>query len=276
MAKLIWRVVASFLLAASYATVLAAAVPGQGTWETDLKARDIDRDGTVDAYYDVSTNLTWLADANANDPMTFGAATSWADGLVVGSYSDWRLPLMTPANGVSWELSPYVSMNGSTDNSFNNTSTELGHLFYQTLGNVGFCAVGSEPGQCTVAWSVICTPSESNPPCDISFHPASENTGPFRNLAFEPRTYWQQLAPGYGNGGDFNCGVLFGDGSSTIGGCGSDSGPWFAMAVRVGDVPAIPEPTSLSLALAGLAPLWLRRRQQRRGNAYGKARPHPA
>ena len=41
--------------------VHAAAVPGQGTWETTLQARDINHDGTVDAYYDTALDVSWLA-----------------------------------------------------------------------------------------------------------------------------------------------------------------------------------------------------------------------
>ena len=42
----------------------AAGVSGQGTWETTLQARDINHDGTVDAYYDSELHITWLTDAN--------------------------------------------------------------------------------------------------------------------------------------------------------------------------------------------------------------------
>ena len=66
----------ALLLAAALAAVSAAhavPVPGQGTWETTLQARDIDGDGTVDAWYDTALDLTWLADANA------GAGTAFDD-----------------------------------------------------------------------------------------------------------------------------------------------------------------------------------------------------
>ena len=36
----------------------AAAVPGHGTWETTLFARDINSDGVVDAYCDAVNNNT--------------------------------------------------------------------------------------------------------------------------------------------------------------------------------------------------------------------------
>ena len=56
------------LLAALICAGTAQAVPvsGQGTWETTLQARDINGDMIVDAYYDSTLNLTWLANWNAN------------------------------------------------------------------------------------------------------------------------------------------------------------------------------------------------------------------
>jgi hypothetical protein len=40
----------------------AGPVPGQGTWQTTLHARDLDGNGTADADYDSSLNVTWLRD----------------------------------------------------------------------------------------------------------------------------------------------------------------------------------------------------------------------
>ena len=39
----------------------SSGVPGQGTWETTHRARGINRDGAVDAYYDTALNINWLA-----------------------------------------------------------------------------------------------------------------------------------------------------------------------------------------------------------------------
>jgi predicted methyltransferase len=87
---------------------IAVAVPGQGTWETTLFARDINADGTVDAYFDATRNVTWLADANAkaingtsfddgfrsNDgKVTYASARSWLAGLDVYSVTGWRVPV---------------------------------------------------------------------------------------------------------------------------------------------------------------------------------------
>ena len=75
----------------------AAPVAGQGNWETTLQARDINRDGTVDAYFDTGLNITWLADWNANGPMSWFDAMVWAAALNVHSVTGWRLPSTSAA-----------------------------------------------------------------------------------------------------------------------------------------------------------------------------------
>ncbi len=45
------------------------------------------------AYYDDVTKLTWLADANAaGGPMNWADANIWAENLIIGDVSGWRLP----------------------------------------------------------------------------------------------------------------------------------------------------------------------------------------
>ena len=58
----------------------SAPIPGQGTWTTVLFPRDINGDGTVDAWYDTSTNLTWLASAQS---LTYAEGASYIAGLDV-------------------------------------------------------------------------------------------------------------------------------------------------------------------------------------------------
>ena len=76
-----WRTAAvvSLLVAASTAT-FAVAVPGRGTWETTLFARDINGDGVVDAYYDAVNNNTWLANAKAIKGTSFDDGFDLNDG----------------------------------------------------------------------------------------------------------------------------------------------------------------------------------------------------
>ena len=70
-------------LAALSWSLQAAGVPGQGTWETTLQARDLNGDSFADAFYDTSLNITWLANWDVNGTMTAGAVRAWAEGLEV-------------------------------------------------------------------------------------------------------------------------------------------------------------------------------------------------
>ena len=83
--------------AGSILCVCASAVGAQ------LQARDLDRDGAADAYYDSAQRITWLADANlaaaqghgsAFGPgaMSWPQASAWAASLDVESVTGWRLP----------------------------------------------------------------------------------------------------------------------------------------------------------------------------------------
>ncbi len=67
-------------------------------WTGTAQAALFDRGG--DMIYDSSQNITWLADWNyaktsgfdADGLMTWTAANNWANNLNYGGYSDWRLP----------------------------------------------------------------------------------------------------------------------------------------------------------------------------------------
>jgi MYXO-CTERM domain-containing protein len=73
--------------------------------------------------YDTVENVTWLADMNyaktsgydSDGQMAWTAAVIWADNLVYGGYSDWRLPTIDTIS---------LATNG-----------ELNHLFITDLGN---------------------------------------------------------------------------------------------------------------------------------------------
>jgi hypothetical protein len=67
--------------------------------------------------YDDVKDITWTANANINGLMTWTQAVAWADNLVLGGYSDWRLPTTIPA----------IAGN-------NQTGSEMGELFYNELG----------------------------------------------------------------------------------------------------------------------------------------------
>ena len=87
------RIKTSFCAAALAVVCLpaqSAAIPGWGTWETTLQARDINGDGVVDAYYDTTLNITWLANMNA------GAGSAFDNGL---SPTDGQMTWATPSPG---------------------------------------------------------------------------------------------------------------------------------------------------------------------------------
>lgn len=79
--------------------------------------------------FDDVLNITWLADANyartsgydADGRMTWGAAAAWADQLVYGGYSDWRLPSA-------------MNRDGSFCNDRHHCTSELGHMYYVNMG----------------------------------------------------------------------------------------------------------------------------------------------
>ncbi|HEX5636731.1 MAG TPA: PEP-CTERM sorting domain-containing protein, partial [Gammaproteobacteria bacterium] len=187
--------------------------------------------------YDDVLNVTWLQDANyaktsghnSEGRMVWGDATSWADNLSYYdsvrdvTYDDWRLPKVSPVNGVNFNYD--YSFDGSTDVGHNITSisSELSYMFYINLGNsyvAGDCS--ASPGTCL------------------------NNTGPFMNLFSE--LYWSgtEYKPGT------NHGWLFYMPIGVQGGYVEDNFPYYAWAVRDGDVAAVPEASTYVMMLAGL------------------------
>lgn len=159
----------------------AQGVPGKGTWETTLLPRDLDNDGVVDAFYDTSLNITWLADFSG--PATgqmpeWSGAMDMASSMVLYGRSGWRLPRITPVNGVSFQYPS--TTNGTTDDGWAITgvgwgrASELGYLYYVTLGNYGFFLPSDNPADRIQQPGWVGTP----------------NSGPFQNL--RPDGYFTQ------------------------------------------------------------------------------------
>ena len=88
--------------------------------------------------YDDVLNITWLQDANyahtsnydADGKMNWQQANNWAAQLEYGGYNDWRLPSANLENQGNL-------CNVSCNLGYNNTSSEMGHMFYNNLGNQG-------------------------------------------------------------------------------------------------------------------------------------------
>ena len=184
--------------------------------------------------YDDDLDITWYDFTNTIN--TWNNQVAWASGLSVtfGSttYDDWRLPLTVDG--------PYVwGWDGTTTAGYNITNSEMGHLFYTELGNLGYYAIdGTNPQP---GWGLT-------------------NTGDFQNLLSS--RYWSgtEFATDTGNAWLF----LFFSGNQSV-----DSKPasFSALAVRSGDVAAVPEPSTvafLGIGLTGMAVYGVIRRRQRR------------
>ena len=231
----------------------ALPVAGQGTWETTLLGRDINgyavagSDASAVFLYDTVLDVTWLRDANANGVMNWTQANTWAANLVVGAYDDWRLPTLGPVNGTSFNYD--FTNNGTSDYGYGatgagwGTASEMGHLFYVALGNKGFCTPGA-------GGSSGCAGQSGS---------GLGNTGAFQNLQSDD-AYWSGLSDddylsrgGYAPITGYAWRFRYFDGLQVPGYEKSNS--LYALAVRPGDVlvPAVPEPETYALMLAGLA-----------------------
>jgi hypothetical protein len=137
----------SFLgaLLTSVALTVTLATPAQAS----LLGRDVNgnvvpsSDAGAVFLYDNDLNITWLRNANAgagsafddgdstaDGRMTWWSANDWANNLVFGGYSDWRLPTITQPD-TTCSVSTLTTGYG-----YNCTGSEMGHLWYSELGNL--------------------------------------------------------------------------------------------------------------------------------------------
>jgi hypothetical protein len=161
--------------------VHAAPVSGQGTWETTLQGRDLDGDpSTFEAYYDTILDISWLADANyAGIRMIWPNAKTWAATLNIHGVTGWRLPTVSPIDGttaddatIGWDGSEDYGTNASAPGTLyaGSTASEMAHMYYNTLGNLGYC----DPYASTAS---VCVTQTGY---------GMTNTGPFSNI----QSYW--------------------------------------------------------------------------------------
>jgi MYXO-CTERM domain-containing protein len=207
------------------------------------------------AINDTDLNVTWLADANyaktsgydADGLMTWTQAQSWIVSLNAENgggghlgYNNWRLPTTGPVNGVSMNYN--FSYNGSTDYGYNvsapgtayagSKGSEMAYLFYNELGNKGYC----DPATST-------TGSCSGPQAGWGL----SNSGLFSNLQ-SIGVYWSGTE--YAPSTSFAWGFVFYDGYQVVN--NKTNNNFYALAVRSGDVAAVPEADTWALLLAGL------------------------
>jgi hypothetical protein len=200
--------------------------------------------------YDTTRNITWLADmnyaqtsghtgtgVNANGRMTWDAATAWANDLVYGGYSDWRLPTLNP-------LDTSCSLNSNPGGGFpqqyygyNCTGGELSGLFVTDLGNKANESVLNQAG-------------------DTSEQIA--NLALFSNVQSD--VYWSGTEYSPPPGGAWTFRTVDG-----FQGTYAKFETLYAVAVRPGDVTAsVPEPQTLALALLALGATGVARRRRSR------------
>lgn len=167
----LWGIVCACLFSLISLQAHAAAVSGQGTWETTLQGRDLDgNSATFEAYYDTVLDISWLADAYYSGiSMDRASSISWATDLDIHGISGWRLPSNSPIDGVNYNYTQ--QFDGASDIGYNigvtgtpfagTTASEMAHMFHVTLGNTGrYNTAGGFNG---FGWGL-------------------RNTGPFTNL----------------------------------------------------------------------------------------------
>ncbi|ARN72638.1 VPLPA-CTERM sorting domain-containing protein [Oceanicoccus sagamiensis] len=190
--------------------------------------------------YDDTLDITWLQDANyaqtsgydADGRMTWDDANAWADQLNYGGFDDWRLASANLINGAS----PCFAYDGSCDRGYNITTGELGHMFYNNLGNLGaYDASGSSQSGFGVSNSSF-TDGDSGDNVSI--------------LNLQNNVYWygEEHAPSTVNAWIFGTG----GGQQYTAGKSTNIYSW---AVRAGDVSSVPVPAAAWLfgtALLGL------------------------
>jgi hypothetical protein len=199
----------SWLGGAVFAAVGVFMVFAAGSAHAALYNRGTDASGNR-LIYDSGLNITWYDYTySTNNSETWGSCLNWAAALSVNHggtiYDDWRLPTIAVL-----EDPRVYGFAGSTTYGYNISTSEMGHLFYEELGNKGYYATdGTSPQP---GWGLA-------------------NTGDFQNL--QPLYYYSETDDGPWTATYFNFynGEQYVAAKMALGGTGL-----VAMAVRSGDV----------------------------------------
>ncbi len=209
------------------------------------------------AFYDDTLDITWLANANLSATNTFGVAGINTDGSM-SSYTannwiaamnsdgvtgylgvnNWRLPTLSPINGSNFNTT--LTTNALSDRGYatsvgwldvsGNTVSEMGHMYYVNLGNLGRK-----------------TPNSSNPNRNVvQAGWGLINTAPFSNLM--SGYYWFDTGSTSNSEWHFD----FNDGAQSN--SFDKSLNMYAWAVHSGDIAAsaVPVPAAAWLFVSGL------------------------
>ncbi|MBA4108863.1 MAG: hypothetical protein C0487_04625 [Leptothrix sp. (in: Bacteria)] len=249
----------------------AAAAHAAGDWETTLQARDINGDGTVDAYYDTTQDITWLAVINA-------AAGSSADIIRTGDTIPYQdnggtrnygvaIPRETMGvGGLPYLVYDYADgvMTWDKSKAWAESLDVHGVTGWRLPAVDDLGAPGCVAGEGDCGQNVSINHSElahlfqaglGN--TAASSNPVSPNFGPFTTL------------PGYHSQSIYDDYIFWLDrpgamyvsltGWQTVGDTPIDPRSLTAWAVKTGDVPSIPEAGTFWLAALGLAGIgWAR------------------
>ena len=180
--------------------------------------------------YDSDQDITCLQDANyaftsgydADGQMDWDAASTWADSLTIGGYTDWRLATITDNGNDGCNF----SYNG-TDCGWNvdTSGSELAYLWYDILGNKAYYDTSGNAPQ--AGWGLTSTSADG-----VDF------------INVQPDRYWSgtEYAPNLSHAWQFN--LNYGSQGNT-----NKNEVNYSWAVRTGDVP---EPATLLLLVSGL------------------------